>query len=277
MSYTLASWLINGVGFIHGLKDAWSQWPMAVASMSQFYAFYQPADPYTGATATTLDTAVDAIVSMTNVPFFTSANNFSANACMFSPAHRAYTNNNHSGTVMSVGGTSMSYGVDSPWQEAGVIGDWNKSPQGSGSNAGDCVSIYAPAKSIYVAWPVSGSTTTYSYRDGTSFGAPLAAAAAARYIQKYRNTYGITPSYTAVYDFLLTSATPINVDQPTTEYWMCQQRGSDALHSYLTDLGGACPSEYPDDETVLGTAPIHFPSVHNSSNAGMLYTGTIWP
>ena len=110
----------------------------------------------------TLSDTVDARVKATGIPFFASANNFSADACKFTPANLAYTNANRlshrsnpslaGGTVFSVGGTSLGANGDMNdyrWQTwdngLAAIG------QDTGSNGGSCVSIFAPAADIYAA------------------------------------------------------------------------------------------------------------------------------
>jgi hypothetical protein len=264
----LASWVVNAIRWIRSASDPKSS-TLGVVSMSTFFGDWQT-------NFVTLSDTVDARVKATGIPFFVSANNFSADACKFTPANLAYTNINRltyranptlaGGTVFSVGGTSLGANGDTNdyrWQtwDSGLaaIG------QDTGSNGGSCVSIYAPAADIYAARTTS--TTAYDVASGTSFSAPLTAAIAARYI----SSTGVS-TYQDVYDYLLSvagSSSLIN-NVSTPEYWMCQQGyPSFAYVGYRTNPG-VCPA---GQTGVNGTStPIHFNATSNTSNAGMLYS-----
>lgn len=168
----------------------------------------------------------DAVVNTVNVtdyPFFVSANNFSTDACLFSPAAgsatdptvppRARTRGNPTGRVFVVGGTAVD-GEDPndyryqfwvqpgpPWQEQ--LG------QDSGSNSGRCISLWAPRSSIYVARTtieadrVNGVSNASVRVSGTSFASPLVAGIAARYIEREINRTGVQPTAEQVYAWLL--------------------------------------------------------------------------
>ena len=120
------------------------------------------------------------------------------------------------------------------------------------------------------ATDILGARTTgpndYARASGTSFASPLTAAVAARYMEKS----GLNPSTKddvfAIYDYLLNTAastgTPVyNVNTP--EFWMCAPSGF-----YRTNPG-QCASGGGQNGT---TIPIHFESVGNASNAGILYS-----
>jgi hypothetical protein len=261
----LASYIVNAIRWIRSTSDPKSGTP-GVVSMSTFIGDWQ-------SDFVTLSDTVDARVKATGIPFFASANNFSADACKFTPANLTYTNVNRlshrsnpsqaGGTVFSVGGTSLGGNNtnDYRWQT------WDNSlaaiGQDTGSNGGSCVSIYAPAADIYAARTTS--TTAYAVASGTSFSAPLTAAIAARYIAKT----GVS-TYQDVYDYLLSvagSSSLIN-NVSTPEYWMCNQGyPSYTWVGYRTDPG-VCPA----GQTGYGTTPVHFTATSNTSNAGMLYS-----
>ncbi len=217
----------------------------------------------------TLNDAVQSLVTTKNIPFFTSANNFSADACKFSPATLAYTNTNHSGTVFSVGGTSLGANGDMNdyrWQEWKDGLAWLG--QDHGSNGGACVSIYAPACAIYVG--LTGSPTDYILASGTSFSSPLAAAIGARYLST-----NPTATYQQVYDYLLSVAGPSTLinNAYTPEYWMCMNSSYQFI-PYPTDPG-ICPSGQTGVPPT--NVPIHFSATSNTSNAGMLYSPMVCP
>jgi Subtilase family. len=206
-------------------------------------------------------------------PMFVAANNFSADACKFYPANLAYTNvDKPDRWVFVAGGTSFGpadrndyrwqlYEADGTTPRIGV--DPNPLIGPSGSNGGRCVSVYAPATDILGAR--NTGPDDYARASGTSYASPLTAAVAARYMEKF----GLNPStkndVTAIYDYLLNTAastgTPIyNVNTP--EFWMCAPSGF-----YRTNPG-QCASDGQNGTTI----PIHFESVGNTSNAGILYS-----
>jgi Subtilisin-like serine proteases len=228
--------------------------------------------------------AVSRVVVATNIPFFKSADNYSADACKFSPNHAAFTNVNKTGkTVFVVGGISVTpCRVGDPgYPNCPVVSSdnndyryqrWNSDGtavigQNSGSNGGDCVSAYAPAAGIYVA----NNQLGYQVVTGTSFSAPLAAGLAARYVRQQYDASPIpkkAPSYIEVYNFLLSQATaPVLLDQ-TPEYYLC---------GITYGTTGAIANSYPFTcdsshfgEQGLGTAAFHMLSTTNTTSARVL-------
>jgi hypothetical protein len=283
-SYTiLGSHVAQALDWIRSGGDPNSSSP-AVVSMSVFKAKF---GSLLSENYPLVEAAADRLFSdpqqpARSLPIFVSANNFGTDACQFAPADRAYTNASKTGSVFTVGGTSLggcdpSTGLcdlhDYRWQSWNADGTIHLE-QDYGSNGGDCISIYAPAADIFVANPPQpssafGGTLTDSYvrLSGTSFSAPLTAAVAARYTKEYMNTYGgARPSPTQVYEFLLSNATPNVVDHVATPAsWWC----ASSYHYYgYTSNPGVCPVGYQRD----GTTPLAMPATDNTrSNAGMLY------
>lgn len=210
------------------------------------------------------ETVVNRLVTTTQMPFFASANNYSCDACQFSPQGVAYTNVNHGGTVFVVGGTTVVGNDDYRYQLADRI---NPSLPAigpdSGSNSGACVSAYAPAQDIYVAINDRYfNDTYYAVMTGTSFSAPLTAGIAARYIEQQRAQTGVTPGYRQVYDFLLGQAvTPVLNTETASTYWLCVSPLS-GLPTPYRSRPASCP---------FGTAPIQMNSASNTSNARMVF------
>jgi hypothetical protein len=237
---------------------------------------------------------VRSVVQQTNFPFFTSADNFSADACRFGPNEQAYTKfNKFDRTVFVVGGTSAGGdGTDRDFRFQGWVTELNEVTglnelrpaigQDSGSNGGACVSVYAPAASIYAArhsaYVENGVPKKYARANGTSFSSPIVAAIAARWIQRQITLTGVRPTYAQVYDWLLSQAQTPVYHTPTPEYYYCFS----ASH-------GTAPQAYrpgQQDETcpfnTIGvnglvthpgfySPPFHFPSVGNSSDARMVF------
>lgn len=214
--------------------------------------------------------AVTRTVTSLNIPFFTSADNFSTNACQFSPKDRAYTNVNHTGTAFVVGATAVSSdNNDYRWQTYELDGTTPRIGVDTGSNGGTCVSAYAPGTAIYGARlaPPAGSTVPYDAASGSSFSSPLVAGMAARYIEQQRSQTGQTPGYVQVYNFLLGQAvTPILGDQTAATYWACvgpfQTDNRFSFNAYRTNPG-TCQAP------LLG--PFQFNSASNTSNARMIF------
>ena len=111
---------------------------------------------------------------LNGVPVITSANNQGINPCIVgsgsqSPARMGYGgsvgNWNHNARVITVGGTDTNRGL------------WGH------SNSGPCVSIYAPAALVRVAYTTSNSAERPDFTKGTSYSAPIVAGAAARILQ----------------------------------------------------------------------------------------------
>lgn len=261
-----ASDMVSAVNWIRGANDP-HRFQKGVVNMSRFFGDWT-------SDFATLNAAVSGRVDATQIPIFVSANNFSADACKFSPAALAYTNMNHGGKVFSVGGTSVGAGGDTNdyrWQTWSAT---NPSQiligQDTGSNGGACISIYAPAADIYVG--LNTSTTAYDIKSGTSFSAPLAAAIALRYIELTGNN-----AYQQVFDYLLSTAGPSTLINhvETPEYWMCLSLTSGQYLTY-TSYPGACSTGYGQDGTV-GGEPIHFNATSNTSAAGMLHSAMTCP
>jgi hypothetical protein len=178
---------------------------------------------------------------------------------------------NHAGKVFSVGGTSVGAGSDTNdyrWQT------WNGSQillgQDSGSNGGACVSIYAPAASVYAGR--NTSTTAYGIDSGTSFSAPLAASIALRYIELTGNQ-----NYQQVFDYLLSTAGPSTLINhvETPEFWMCLSYTSGHYQPYQS-YPGLCQGGYGENGVYEGE-PIHFNATSNTSAAGMLRSAMTCP
>lgn len=230
--------------------------------------------PWDGNFAAVSD-AAGGIVESTSYPFFVSANNYSSNSCKFSPAagsvNRTYTKfNTTAGRVFAVGATSGGPPGDNNdyrWQTYDpdgrpAIGD------GSGSNSGACVSIYAPGDSISFA--AHTGTANYSMGSGTSFASPHAAAVAARYIQRQITTTGIRPTYAQVYNFLLNQAQTVILNTTTPPgYWMCVQPNGAGWATVAVRTQQCPTSNYT-------TYPM--PMVSNNSDARMLFwdEGVCW-
>jgi hypothetical protein len=187
------------------------------------------------------DTVVS-VVNSTNIPFFTSADNFATDACKFSPKDRAYTRVNHNGRVFVAGGTSVGAGSGDPndyrWQEWNTDGT-AKIGLESGSNGGACVSIYSP----------------------------LTAAIAIRWMVKQQAATGVIPTATQVYDFLLgQSQTVVQNTNTAPTYWACVASVGDGHFDFkaYTTNPGSCPPGY-------NFGPLLYPFATNTSDARMLY------
>lgn len=233
--------------------------------------------PWDGEFAAVSDAAAG-IVETTSFPFFVSANNYSTSACKFSPATGATTNrsytkyNKAAGRLFVVGATSggpAGNNNDYRWQTYNSGGTQNIG-DGSGSNSGPCVSIYAPGDSISFA--AHTGRNDYGIASGTSFSAPHAAALGARYIEKQLGTTGIRPTYAQVYDFLLNKAQTIVVNTTTPPgYWMCV-RPNDSGNGWFTIASATqtCPD--------VRYTSYAMPQASNTSDARMLFwdEGVCW-
>jgi hypothetical protein len=258
-----ASDIVSAVNWIRGANDP-HRFQKGVVNLSRFLGDWM-------SDFATLNAAVSGRVDATQIPFFVSANNFSADACKFSPATLAYTNMNHGGKVFSVGGTSLGAGTDTTdYRYQTWDGSQIKLGQDTGSNGGACISIYAPAADIYVG--LNTDTTAYALDSGTSFSSPLAAAIAVRYIELTGNN-----AYQQVFDYLLSTAGPSSLINhvETPEYWMCLSYTSGHYVPY-TSYPGLCYSGYGQDGTI-GGEPIHFNATSNTSGAGMLHSAMTCP
>jgi serine protease len=209
--------------------------------------------PITDANFYSYGDAVVRTVNSTNIPFFTSADNYSTDACRFSPNNRPYTRTSKLGRAFVVGGTIAGASAGDPndyrWQEWDTVNGQPVQRIGgdSGSNGGPCVSIYAPAAGTYVA--LYSGATNYIRLSGTSFASPLVAALAARYMEKTRNQTGVIPTATQVYEWLLTQSTTVVQNTNTAPtYWMCLRSTATQFfpgNVFRTYPGAnACPTGY---------------------------------
>jgi len=262
-----AGTVVNAVRWIRSANDTHRNQP-GVVNMSAGWS------PDWVSDFATLNDEVKSLVTTKNIPFFTSANNFSGDACKFAPAALAYTNANrytiNQGSVFSVGGTSLGADGDQNdyrWQK--WVGGLAQLGQDSGSNGGDCVSIYAPAADIYVG--TSNGQANYQLLSGTSFSSPLAAAIGARYLST-----NPTATYQQVYDYLLNAAGSSSLinNHYTPEYWACQYVFAPFNYVTYRTNPTVCDVHYTggDGRSDGTSTPIHFAATSNTSNAGMLYS-----
>jgi serine protease len=226
--------------------------------------------PVTDALFTAYGDAVVRTVNNTNIPFFTSADNFSTDACRFSPNNRPYTRTNKTGRAFVVAGTSLSGAAgdnnDYRWQTWETVNGQilPRIGRDTGSNGGPCVSAYAPACDIYIAMYTGAAH--YRRLSGTSFASPLTAAVAARYMERQRNLTGVIPTATQVYEWLLNQSTTVVQNTNTAPtYWMCAQTTADGgfrvLSTHRTQPA-SCPT---------GFQLLQMPFATNSSNARHVY------
>lgn len=246
---------MNAVRWIRSSNDPWRYYP-AVVNYSGGVASWE-------SDFATLNTTVRNLVTTTQIPFFTSAENFAGDACMFSPNYLAYTNVDHTGVVFTVGGTSVGTGTDKNdyrWQKWDANSNQPLVGEGAESDGRRCVSIYAPALEVYAAR--NAATNAYDTATGTSFSSPMTAAIAARYME----LTGFT-DYVNVYNYLLSAVastgTVVN-NINTVEYWLCPPD-----YTSRTSIT-SCPNGY------LGR-PVHMPATFNESNAGMVYSNMTCP
>ena len=209
--------LFRAIDFI--AASQWNPW-IALPGVINHSGYVVPAD----SNFSVIRDVVRATVANTGFPYFTSADNWAGDACQFSPNLDAYTAANPWGRVFVVGGTTppeqwnWPFLDDFRWQlyENGVAG----TGPNQGSNTGSCISLFAPAANITAARHAA-STSSFGVDSGTSFSAPLAAAIAARYIEKQLVTTGVRPSVSSVYGFLRANAVTSVQEKGFTPYSIC--------------------------------------------------------
>jgi hypothetical protein len=219
----------------------------------------------------TLDGAIDNLNSGGAV-IVTSADNHVRDACDYSPNHKGAD-----GTILVAGGTSLGGSQtihDYRWQiwANGMVID-----SGGGSSSGSCVNIWAPANSVYVALIADADPNTppatdlYGYSAGTSYSSPLVAGVAARYMQKYKNTYGVKPSAHTVKQFIRSNSAghrPAETSIPA--HWVCPHPTRPGLIRGQWD-SAPCSSSWPAGSLDgTSTTPRHIPYIPEST-AGLLF------
>lgn len=177
---------------------------VATSGVVNLSYFVPPYDPQFYA----VGDAIRDVVNQTQMPVFTSADNYSTDSCtLFSPNHRGYNPiNRRDGVAMVVGGSMILANTDYRWQEYNGSAASPMIGPGSGSNAGDCVGVYAPAHNVTFALnEPSASQPQYATGSGTSFASALAAGVAARYVEWFTATRGRKPTAEEVYYFISTA------------------------------------------------------------------------
>lgn len=154
----------------------------------------------------------------TSVPYFTSADNFGSDSCMFSPNANAYTptSRHWSRGIFVVGSTTRhpsttAYPIAAQdvahWKQNWYTGaDQSKDSMNRGTNLGGCVSGFAPGEGIYAASHgprgSGGGPTESAYEvkgAGSSWSSPLVAGLALRKLDQYTSQ----PYYPSLYDWLM--------------------------------------------------------------------------
>lgn len=173
------------------------------------------------------------MVLATDVPFFTSADNWGTDSCLFGPNQLAYnawdaSRRHYMYGIFVVGATAKNTdGTDRALWDA----EWDttQTPHERGTNLGACVSAFAPGGSVRVATnnPTNSSQIVTSH--GTSWSSPLAAAVALRKLHELQTQ----PYFVSLYDWLqgypaTDKATVIDtVDLPGREaFTVCYQTGN---------------------------------------------------
>ena len=139
-------------------------------------------DNYSGSPSLT-QSLVD--VKNAGVTIVTSADNYATNACGtgFKPNALSLQ-----GVLLTVGATEINGTADERWREGDV-----PNVAESGSNSGECVSLWAVGASVLSARH-SAHSDDYAYFSGTSFAAPVVAGVAASYIDDFRKRLGYDPT-----------------------------------------------------------------------------------
>jgi subtilisin family serine protease len=279
----LVSSLISAVDWIGSNADPYREFP-GVINHSGFVPQWTTPN-YSDQSA--YASAVSGSVTRHQKPFFTSADNFSTDACIFAPNNLARTYANTNGKVISVGGTMMGSvaGTDAlkdyRWKVAANT-SVTSTGQDGGSNAGQCVSIHAPAHNVYAARRTSLDENPYGRASGTSFSSPIVAGIAARYMAKQHQNTGTIPTYDQVYTWLLNNASATVEDVTTPAYWFCglENPWNDGTRdrldrTWLANPPSQCP--WPtwgrdwQGSWGPGAPPAYFQSVGNASGARMVY------
>ena len=255
--YQTAQMLIDGLNSIVSHRNTLPANARAVVTLSVYEQIDttgvadDPAQPG----AQTVQKAIHGIIAA-GIPVVASANNQNSDACLTAPAAFSATNLNPSRRegVITVAGSMIlndpeqvgTYDPTKPTRD----GRWicpgcNPEP---GSNAGPCVSVFAPAKEIAVASTLSA--TSYRARSGnsgTSWSAPLVAGIVATYLQA-------NPSLSplAVYNMLRANAStgvldPASLDTATVP--------AGSTSNYLVRLGNARITNHPQDSSSTASSP----------------------
>lgn len=216
--------------------------------------------------------AVRTMVHNTGVPFFTSADNWGTDSCLFAPNNLAWTPNRRdwNNPVFVVGATYMN-GVTDTAQWGGT----QQPPYNRGTNLGGCVSAFAPGRDIYAPVIRSGTglpTTSneYGYWTGSSFSAPLAAAVALRWMERQKQNTGTVPAFYQVYDYMLgmgQQRAPVTANA-TPGYAICAIPTEPWSMRYL-----------PADQTECNDWEVKqvMPSANNTSGARMIFSDLTCP
>jgi hypothetical protein len=239
-----------------------------------------------------------------NVPYFTSADNFSGDSCAFTPNMYAYTPNSRHWTrvVFAVGGTTMNGGVVDHRMTGTLDVSWKLDPstyasgvptrvRDTGTNLGACVSAFAPAVHVHAAWhgtPSSAAPNKDAYRlqgSGTSWSSPLAAALALRWMSAETAARGGTiPYYWEAYDFLLDGTKASVTVQANAAYTICYDPGDVNNWEYFANANHTCspaitypascdpthPNYNPANLECKRTQPYRMPATSNTSAARMI-------
>lgn len=177
------------------INPDWNTRPAVV----NFSGFYTPNSTFAPYINESVEVAFDNLVAK-GFTVVTSANNYQLDACGFAPANLGRGGPGASGTgtdgqpqwvkgrVITIGGTMMHSPVstvkgDYRWRKYTGTTPAKDGERDSGSNYGNCVSIWAPAHNVMAAHHQGGSHAA----SGTSFASPIVAGVVARYLEAYRS------------------------------------------------------------------------------------------
>lgn len=243
-----------------------SQRPPTELAVVNWSGFAPPGDEQFQA----ISDGVAEMVRNTNMPFITAAGNFSTDACKFSPQNRGYNPvSRPNGEVLVVGASGIGpNNADQRWQDHDQLGRPLKG-ESTGSNAGDCVGIYAPGKDVMFA--VNTSSNQLAIGTGTSYASPIVAGVAARYVSEFNTQHGRKPTYTEVYHFLTTNsyATVNNANSFLPTYWVCLKFLHDG--NFRTTTYDSNPGSCGDTSTDKGPFKFEVPALPAPYAARMLY------